>query len=66
MCFLYGVPFEFATKVSAGADAALDPGAVDVAYHRRPESPFPAAIFHYDSASATGLPTNRGTPVVAA
>ncbi|KAK3369580.1 Cupredoxin [Lasiosphaeria ovina] len=28
-------------------------------------NPFPAAIFHYDGASTTGLPTNRGTPVVA-
>ncbi|KAK4041135.1 Cupredoxin [Parachaetomium inaequale] len=28
-------------------------------------NPFPAAIFHYDGASTTALPTNRGTPITA-
>ena len=32
----------------------------------RTRNPFPAAIFQYDGASSTALPTNRGTPVVAA
>ncbi|KAH6624065.1 multicopper oxidase-domain-containing protein [Chaetomium sp. MPI-SDFR-AT-0129] len=28
-------------------------------------NPFPAGIFHYDGASTTALPTNRGTPITA-
>jgi FtsP/CotA-like multicopper oxidase with cupredoxin domain len=28
-------------------------------------NPFPASIFSYDGAPATGLPTNRGTPITA-